>query len=432
MPRDRHECHGCREFQEWSRRRFLGVSGSAFGALLAGPAWLPRIVLAQNERSDRDVLVVVFLRGGMDGLTSVVPYGDSNLYSPTLRPTLAIQPPGSPNGAVDLDGFFGLAPAMAPLLPAFQSGQLAMVHASGSPDPTRSHFDAFSYMEFGIPLQPLATFTGWLARHLQVMPPLGDGLLRAIAVTDLIPKMLAGAPATLPIPNPAEFDFPGRLASAAQRREVLDEAYTTASPPLPGAVQSTLATIDLLATIDFDNYQPAPGAAYPETQLGNAMRSIAALIKAEVGVEAATTELSGWDTHNQQGPLSGDMAVLMDDLSRSLAAFHVDMQNQMNGLVVMAMSEFGRRADENGSDGTDHGHGNCMFVMGGYINGGQVLANWIDGALLHPDLLYEGDSLQVTIDYRDIVAEIVQNRLGNANLAAVFPNFIPTFRGITS
>jgi uncharacterized protein (DUF1501 family) len=319
---------------------------------------------------------------------------------------------------------------MAPLLPAYQSGQLAIIHAAGSPDPTRSHFDAFSYMEYGIPLQPLTVYTGWLARHLLGVAPIADGPLRAVALSDLLPKTLAGAPEAVPIPNPSDFSFPGRPATAADRRAVLEAAYAASGEPLAGAAQSTLDTIDLLATIDFENYVPANGAVYPETGFGQALQSSAAMLKAEVGLEAATVELGGWDTHNQQGVFDGDMAGLMDNLSRTLAAFHLDMQDFMDRVTLIAMSEFGRRADENGSLGTDHGHGNCMFVMGGHIAGGQVVAEWNSGELLHPDLLYQGDSLEVTIDYRDVVAEVVQKRLGNSDLATVFPNYVPTFRGV--
>jgi uncharacterized protein (DUF1501 family) len=397
---------------------------------LAAYAWLPKIVLAADENTERDTLIVVFLRGGMDGLTTVVPYGDPNLYSPGLRPTIVVPPPGSPNGAVDLDGFFGLAPAMGPLLGAYQSGQLALVHATGSPDPTRSHFDAFSYMEYGIPQQPLSIFTGWLARHLQSVPPISTNGLRAVAIADVVPRTLEGAPSTVPIADPRNYGFPGHTATATARGDRIGVSYAAAGEPLASVAEDTLVTIDLLKTIDFANYVPAPGAVYPQTSLGTSMKSLAAMVKAEIGLEAATVELSGWDTHNEQGVFQGAMATLMDNLSRSLAAFHVDLQNQMNRLTVVVMSEFGRRADENGSLGTDHGHGNCMMVMGGHVDGGQVFANWTSGELLHPDLLYQGDSLQVTTDYRDVLSEILQKRVQNHDLANVFPNFMPAFPGI--
>ncbi|MGD2110095.1 MAG: DUF1501 domain-containing protein [Phycisphaerae bacterium] len=422
---------GCREYRDLARILSLDRNRpvpTPIGRTKPQPAWAPRVVLADSHMS-RDVLVLIFLRGGMDGLTTVVPHGDTNYYTPGLRPTLSIPPPGEPGGAVDLDGFFGLAPAMGPLFPAYDNGDLLVVHATGSPDPTRSHFDAFQYMEYGIPLQPLATFTGWLARHLQVTAPASAGPLRGIALSDLMPRTLSGAPETLPIPDPANFQFPGRQATAAERQAALQAAYAAASEPLSSAATNTIDTIDLLAGIDFDNYAPEHGAVYPNTAFGQALESVAALIKAEVGVEVAMVERTGWDTHSQQ---AGAMQLLMTDLADSAAAFHTDMQDLLGGITLVAMSEFGRRADENGSAGCDHGHGNCMFVMGGNIAGGQVLADWTNDALLHPDLLYQGDSLQVTIDYRDILAEILENRLENTDLATVFPNHAPTFHGVTA
>lgn len=425
---DGRKCEGCDEYQAWTRHRLVKQSRSAFAGAASPRPWLPRISLARDA-SSRDTLLVVFLRGGMDGLTTVVPYGDPNLYSPSLRPLLATPPPGDLNGAVDLDGFFGLSPLMAPLLPAYQSGQLLVVHATGSPDPTRSHFDAFKYMEYGIPLQPLTTFTGWLARHLQVTPPKSNSPLRALSVSNLLPKTLVGGPATLAIPDPSMYEFPGRPETATDRRAVLEAAYASAGEPMAGAAQSTVDTIDLLATINIESYAPSNGAVYPGGAFGEAVRAVAAIVKAEVGLEVAMVELGGWDTHSQQ---VGSINPLMTNLSGTLAAFHSDMQDYMNGLTVVVKSEFGRRADENGSGGCDHGHGNCMFVMGGNIDGGRVLADWTDGELLHPDHLYEGDSLEVTTDYRDIIAEILVERMENQDLASVFPNYSPTFQGITT
>ncbi len=419
---------GCDEYEDWTRRRFLMQSSRSTLSTVATPAWLPRVVLSGAENS-RDTLVVVFLRGAMDSLYTIPPHGDPNYYAPNLRdPTLRIPPPGDPGGATDLDGFFGLAPQMSALLPAYQSGQLLVVHAAGSPDPSRSHFDAFSNMEYGTPLQTSDLYSGWLARHLQMVPSATGAALRAVALSDLIPKTLAEAPATLPIADPAGFGFPGRAIHATERREALQLSYSSADDPLPAAAQSTLDTIDLLGTIDFQNYAPVGGAAYPETPFGNSFKSVAAMVKADIGLEAAMLERGGWDTHSDQ---VGPIQTLMTDLSNAMAAFHVDMQNFMNRLTLVVMTEFGRRADSNGSAGTDHGHGSAMMVMGGNIDGGRVLANWTDGALLHPDLLYQGDSLDVTTDYRDIVAEILQNRLENPSMSDVFPNYTPTFQGIT-
>lgn len=427
MNRDRIICTGCVEYQQWTRRRFLEQSRHALAPFLPSAVSLPKVTLKGDEDS-RDTLLMVFLRGAMDGLTTIVPYGDPNYYSPSLRPDLAIDPPGNPNGAVDLDGFFGLAPAMASLLPAYQAADLAVVHATGSPDPTRSHFDAFQYMEYGTPLQPLDLFTGWLGRHLALTPAITNTPLRAVAVANILPKTLAGAPKSLPVADPSSFGFPGRPQTEADRRAVLETTYADANESLASAAQSTLDTIDLLTAIDFDNYIPSNGAVYPGTGFGTAVRSVAAMIQAEIGLEVGMVELGGWDTHaNQNGQINN----LMTELSNTLAAFHLDMQTKMNRLVVLVMSEFGRRADQNGSNGTDHGHGNCMLVMGGNISGGQVFTDWTSGELLHPDLLFQGDSLEVTTDYRDIVAEVLQNRLETADLSAVFPNYTPTFQGIT-
>lgn len=429
MPLQDMECKGCNEFQDWSRSRLLKRTRELSSSSIA-TGGLQRIKLAESE-TDRDTLLVVLLRGGMDGITTIVPYGDPNLYSPNLRPDLAVPPPGAQDGAVDLDGFFGLAPAMAPLLPAYQSGQLAVVHATGSPDPTRSHFDALSFMEYGIPLQPLTISSGWLARHLQIVPPMGSGPLRAAAIADLIPQTLAEAPGTLPIPDPQTFAFPGQPATAVLRKAIIGAAHEFEIDPFGSAGTDTIETISLLEGIDFAGYVPSGDAVYPASAFGEALKAVAALIKSDIGLEAATVELGGWDTHNNQGVQAGGMANVMADLSAALAALHVDMQDRMNRFTVVVMSEFGRRADQNGSLGTDHGHGNCMLVMGGHIAGGQVFADWTSGELLHPDLLYQGDSLDITIDYRDILAEIVKNRLGNRDLDATFPEFRPFFQGIT-
>ncbi len=432
MPEHDIGCIGCSEYQELSRRGFLSASRSAAAAVLSSPAWLPQVVLARDFGS-HDTIVNVFLRGGWDSLSVIIPYGDPNYYSPTLRPDLTIAPPGSSGGAVALTGnsFFGLAPALASLVDAYDAGDLLLIPASGSPDPSRSHFDAQQFMEYGTPLQPASLFSGWLARHLQVVPPVGNGLLRAVAFADLVPQSLTGAPATVPVPNPAEYGFPGNPATIADRRAILEQTYASAASPLPNTAISTFGTIDLLATIDFDNYTPSNGAVYPNSSFGRALESAAALIKAEVGVEACTIDKGGWDTHNAQGNIGGAMFLLMQDLADGLAAFHLDMQSKMNELVVVVMSEFGRRADQNGSIGTDHGHGNAMMAMGGHIAGGQVIGDWTGGELLHPDNLFQGDSLDITTDYRDVLSEILSNRLGNNNLDQVFPNYTPSFKGVT-
>ncbi len=423
-------CRGCREYQQLSRRQFLYATGGAAVAASV-PAWLPRVTFAQDFCSNRDVIVSIFLRGAADGLTLCVPHGEDRYYA--ARPTLAIPRPdsGDPNRATDLDGFFGLAPAMTPLLTAYGAGDLLLVHACGSTDSSRSHFDAQRFMEVGKP-DDASLFTGWLGRHLASTPPSRpDAILRAVGIGYGLQRTLDSAPLALPIPDLDAFGLTGNAGTAAARRETIAQLYDLVGDPLRAAGATTLQTIDLLNTINFAGYVPEAGAVYPAGSFGTAMRSVAALIKADVGVEAVAIDLGGWDTHNNQGVTgAGAMATLMGQLSGALAAFHLDMfgGNAHKNVTVVCMSEFGRRLDENGSIGTDHGHGNAMLVLGNHIAGGRVLSQWPG---LDAGELFEGRDLQVTTDFRDVLAEIVQKRLGNSELGYVFPDYSPTFRGVT-
>jgi uncharacterized protein (DUF1501 family) len=327
-----------------------------------------------------------------------------------------------------LNGFFGLPPAMASLLPAYQAGNLLIVHATGSTDPTRSHFDAQAFMEVGVP-GSRDTATGWLGRHLASKPPMKpNAALRALAFNYGLPQMLAGAPNALPIPNPASFALSGTSSTSAQRLAWLGTSFANELDPLKASALNTQRTITQLAAIGINAYQPSGGAVYPTSSFGTALRSTAALIRADVGVEAVQIDVSGWDTHNAQGPVTGGMATTMRTLADALAAFHADMSaaSRLGRITVVVMSEFGRKAQENGSQGTDHGHGNVMFVLGGSAAGGRVLTQWPGLAAAQ---LYQGQDLQVTIDYRDILSEIVARRLGNSQLDVVFPGYVPTFRG---
>jgi uncharacterized protein (DUF1501 family) len=422
-------CTGCHEYLELSRRQFLGAGGATLVALGA-PAWLPRVALAQDDCSSRDIIVSIFLRGASDGMTLCVPHAEGAYY--TSRPNIAIAPPDAladPNRATDLDGFFGLAPAMTPLMDAYNAGHLLFVHACGSTDPSRSHFDAQRFMEVGKPADPLL-FTGWLGRHLLSSAPLNPAaILRAVGIGYGLQRTLSGSPLALPIPNLDSFGLSGDPLTSAARRAVITDCYELVADPVKAAALTTQSTIDLLNTIDFANYVPGGGAVYPTGSLGLSLKSTAALIRAEVGVEAIAIDVGGWDTHANQGVIAGTMATLMGSLSNALAAFHADMfsGNGVN-VTVVVMSEFGRRLLENGALGCDHGHGNAMLVIGNHIAGGRVLANWPG---LDPGDLFEGRDLQVTIDFRDILAEIVRHRLGNTDLATVFPGYTPTFRGVT-
>jgi uncharacterized protein (DUF1501 family) len=411
----------------FSRRQVLGGSAVAAAALLGRQAQARALVRPPAGGTQRDVLVVVFLRGAMDGLATVVPYGDPDYY--VHRPTLAIAPPGEPDGALDLDGFFGLAPAAAPLLTPYASGHLAFVHASGSIDPTRSHFDGFLRMEFGDPSLPVGTVSdGWLARYLHQTTSLATGELRAVMAGSFLPLSLRGAPKSLPIPDFGNFRFPGDPATAQQRVDVLGQRYALSPAPVGPSALSTFASIELMAGIDFAGYVPENGAQYPATGLGFQMRNNAALIKADVGVEAITVDYGGWDLHATLGPIDGPMAYLLDDLARALEAFYTDLGPAIDRVTVVCLSEFGRRVAENASLGTDHGHGNAMIVMGGHVNGGQVIADWPG---LAPGELDSGLDLAITIDYRDILGEILAQRMAAPDIGAIFPQHSFVTHGIT-
>ena len=425
---------GCSEYRSLARRDFL-MRGAGFGIAALVPSWLPNVVLAQSS-STRDIIVSVFLSGGTDGMSLVVPFGDPNYY--VGRPTIAVARPdaaGTGPKAVALDNFFGFSPGMAPLLPAYTAGDLLVAHATGSVDTSRSHFDAQRYMEVGKP-RDLNLATGWLGRHLATITPMRTNApLRALGLTNGLPQTLVGGPKTLPIANPANFRIDGSTTTANARAQFLATNYASAIDPVSANALDTTNTITLLQTINFNGYTTQNGAVYPNTGFGNALKSSAALIKSDVGVEAVHAFLGGWDTHSLQGPVpgldGGGMHNRMLELSSTLAAFYADViqGTTANGVTVVIISEFGRNARENGDKGTDHGRGNVAFAMGKKINGGRVLTNGWPG--LARENLESGQDLRVTLDHRDILAEIVQNRLGNTNLSTVFPDYAPRVRGVT-
>ena len=436
MPIHDEDC-GCQEYNELSRRQFVadaaGMSGLAmFSAIF--PSWLPKVVLAESYDSTRDVIISIFLRGGADGLSLCVPFGDANYY--TSRPTIAIPRPDATTTAtrgIALDDFFAFPQAMRGLVPAYQAGQLLVVHATGSVDPTRSHFDAQKFMEVGKPRDP-SVVTGWLGRHLATMPPVRtDAPLRALGFASGLQKTLLGAPKTLPISDPSTFGLAGSTTTRTERSTWLKNEYGPSPEPLRSSALDALNTLELLRLINFTGYTPANGAVYPNSSFGRALRSAAAIIKADVGIEAAQIDAGGWDTHSAQDPLNagGTMYNNMVTLSNALGAFHADViqGTQATNVTVVVISEFGRNVRENSARGTDHGRGNCMFVMGRNIAGGRVYAfNWPG---LARENLQDGQDLKVTLDHRDILAEIVKNRLGNQNVGVVFPDYVPTFRGVT-
>ncbi len=428
------DSHACDEFNRLSRRNFLATSATSAAAaavLASAPAWLPRVAVAKNYNSSvRDVMISLYLRGGIDGLSVLVPWGDAAYYA--ARPNINVPRPdsGAPLKAINLNGFFGIHPAMAPLMNAYNNQHLLFMHATGSTDTTRSHFDAQRSMETGKTGDPSA-LTGWLGRHILSTAPMNaNALLRAVGISTGLQKTLQGGPLTLPIPNLDGFGLGGTGSTNAARADALESIYLGTTDPLKTVAYNTLQTIDLLNTINFAGYAPGGGAVYPTSALGTALKSTAALIKANVGVEAIAIDVASWDHHNAQGVLNGTFNTMLTDLTNCLAAFYADMMAVVTNptFTLVAMSEFGRRLAENGSAGCDHGYANVMMLMGNCINGGQVIANWPG---LSQGQLFQGQDLMVTIDYRDVLAEIVQTRLGNPDLSYVFPSYTPITRNVT-
>ena len=416
----------CQEYETVSRRTFLGRGAQSAAALLLGnnivalPTWMPRISLADPHVGPAgDTLVCIFLRGGADGLNMVVPHGDEQYYA--HRPLIGIPRPYDNRAVdgrtVDLDGFFGLHPTLAPLHDIYAAGDMAFIQATGSPDETRSHFEAMDLMERGATEN--GDYTGWLARHLATLDSGNSSSLRAVGIGDMLPASLTGAVSSTALQSIAEYHLGGRPERVGQMTSLLQTLYEQNQDMLAVAAQQTFASMAVLGKIDTVNYVPN-GRVYQENEFGQAMRMVAQLIKAEVGVEVACIDLGGWDTHVAQGGASGTLANLLTELADGLTAFYEDLQAQMGNVTVVVMSEFGRRLQENGGLGTDHGHGNMMMVLGGGINGGRVFANWPG---LHDEQLVGPGDLAVTIDYRDVLGELIQKRLNNPLLPDIFPDY---------
>lgn len=401
-----------------------GLAGVIGASRALFPRWLPQLALRSPERradGPGDVLVNIFLRGGMDGLSVVTPFGEGAHYY-DRRPTIAVPEPGRTGGALDLDGRFGLHPALAPLKEIYDEQHLAIVHATGSIDPSRSHFDAMQFMEAGAPGNK-TLHTGWIGRHLQSVAWQNDSPFRAVGMGAMAPTALRGPVTPLAIRSIADFHFKGREDEIQRLQQALAALYTIQAPTnqleqQAGLVFKTIETVERLLAVD---YQPANRVLYPEDELGLGLKQVAQLIKADVGLEVACVDLGGWDTHEQQGTLDGEFNALLTTLRNGLAAFYHDLRDYMGKLTVIAMSEFGRRVQENGSRGTDHGHGNVMLLMGGGVKGGQVHTRWPG---LAPQALDDGD-LAITTDYRDVLAAVITHRLQNDAIDQVFPGYTP-------
>jgi uncharacterized protein (DUF1501 family) len=394
------------------RRVFLTQSGLAAIGLSMVPGFLCRSVVAAAQTARPKTLVVVFQRGGADGLNMVVPFGEKAYYS--YRPTIAVPRPGQgAEAALDLDGFFGLNPALRPLAPLYKAGQLAIVNAVGSPDTgNRSHFEAQDIMESAAPGNK-GISSGWLNRFLQGAPDPKATPLRAASIGEALPKALRGPAAAVNIGRLDEF----KLAGGA----LYESMYSRESNALlTGAAHDMFSAIELLQKVEPSKYQPTEGVNYgpPNDGFGQALRQIAQLIKANVGLQVAFIDVRGeWDTHQGQ---EVRMTPLLQSFGRGLAAFARDLGDRMEDVVVLTMSEFGRTARENGNAGTDHGHANVMFAIGGPIKGGKVYGKWPG---LERELLNEDRDLALTTDFRDVFAEVLVRHLQCKTTDKIFPRY---------
>ena len=394
-----------RRVSMFTRRLFLRASAVAMAGVGVAPQWLVRAAAVGATRPK--FLVAVFQRGAADGLNIVVPFLEKREHE--LRPRRLLLPePGQNNGAIDLDGRFGLHPSLEPLKPFWDSGQLAIVEATGSPDPTRSHFDAQDFMECGTPGR--MSEDGWLNRALP-LPGASPSPLRAVSIGPQLARTLRGRAPAVAVNRLEQFQV--RNQSAAS---ILESMYaTTADARLMASGKETFDAVKMIDAINRAPYVPAKGAQYAG-EFGRSLQQIARLIKADVGVEAAFADIGGWDHHTNETP---QLSNLLREFGTSLAAFARDMGDRMEDIVLVTMSEFGRTVREDGNSGTDHGHGSVMTVLGGPVRGGHIYGRWPG---LEPEQLYEPRDLAVTTDFRDVLSELVSDHLGQ-NADRVFPGF---------
>src|SRR5438876_468679 len=404
-------------------RRYFIKSGSialaSFGVMASAPSFLKRALAETlNATARRKTLIAIFQRGAVDGLNVVVPHGEHSYYD--LRPNIAVaKPDGGAESAISLDGFFGLHPSLQSFKPLWDSKHLAIVHASGSPDKTRSHFDAQDYMESATP-GVKSTQDGWLNRYLQTKAEPQKSLFRAVSMTQNMPRVMQSKAPTLPISNLAHCNIRAGQSSAAVQGGFEAIYDQTVNDALHGTGKETFEAINYLKQVNPAQYKPENGANYPATPFGNALRQIAQLIKAGVGLEVAFTDIGGWDTHVNEGNQQGQLSNLLRQFSTSIAALYTDLGKRMDDVVLITMSEFGRTARENGNRGTDHGHANAMFVVGNSVKGGKIYGDFRG---LKSDKLYEGRDLDVTTDFRDVFGEAAYSHMGSKDLAKIFPNY---------
>lgn len=396
-----------------TRRYFLKSGGVALASFATAPSFLVRTALAErnaNQGSDRPVVIAIFQRGAADGISMVVPFGDKHYAA--ARPQIAIAEPvrGNEERAIDLDGFFGLHPSLDSLKSIYDAGHLAIVHAVGSPDNTRSHFDAQDYMESGVPGNKSVP-DGWLNRYLQVSPTTEATPFRAIALSATLPRSLAGAASTVAMQRIAEFGIRGGRAT-----EEIEEMFAD-------LYKDTFDAVKMLRRVNPQQYAPASGIRYPNSAFGQALLQIAQLVKANIGLQVAFTDIGGWDTHANQGSARGQLANRLREFGDGIAALYRDLGDRMRNTVIITMTEFGRAIRQNGSGGTDHGHASVVFVAGGSVKGGKVYGLWPG---LASEQLHEGRDLALTTDFRAVFSEILTGHMGAEDVSKVFPGFKQT------
>jgi uncharacterized protein (DUF1501 family) len=416
-----------------NRRVFLKQGAMAFVCLGAGPFWGPRFLRQTaaaaelGSSTDNKILICIFQRGAVDGLSMVVPYGDPFYYQNRTDISLAA-PTQAGGGVLDLDGYFGFHPAMAPLLPIFKQGQLAAIQACGSPNSSRSHFDSQDLMESGVD-EDKSVPDGWLNRLIGCCPEdaAKKTAFRAVSMSSVIPRSLQGEQDALAIRDLDTFGLIGdssvTLAGPSGTADGFESMYGAAvDTVLHGTARESFDALELLKQARTTNYRPGNGAVYPQGNFGKNLKQIAQLIKANVGVQVAFAEVDGWDTHANQGNAKGQLATRLGGFAQALAALHQDLGDRMADVVVVTMSEFGRTVHQNGNRGTDHGHGTCFFTMGGPIKGGKVYGDW---PTLAPDKLFQNRDLAITTDFRDVFGEICARHFNVSmdDMPKLFPHY---------